>query len=183
MKVRRDEILDYVTYEERRAEMLESAIEAKEARRVVVADVLTFLFENRETVRHQIQEMVRIEKMVKESDILHELETYNEILPEPGGLAATLLIGIDDPRERDRLLRAWVDLPRHVYLRNEQGGLIRPRYDARQVGEDRLSAVQFLQFPAVGGVPVAVGVDHPGLTGESLLNPAQRQALRADLEA
>ncbi len=183
MKVTRDEILDYVTYEERRSEILESALRAKDARRVVVADVLTFLFENRETIRYQIQEMIRIEKMVKESDIRHELDTYNEILPEAGGLAATLLIGIDDPRERDRLLRAWVDLPEHIYLRDEKGGFVRARYDARQVGEDRLSAVQFLQFDCEGRVPVAVGVDHPDLTGETPLNSEQREALCEDLKA
>ena len=183
MRVRRDEILDYVTYEEQRAEIQESALRAKEARRVIVADVLTFLFENRETIRYQIQEMIRIEKMVKESDILREIETYNEMLPWPGGLAATLLIGIDDPEERGRLLREWVDLPRHIFLRFADGDLVRARFDERQVGEDRLSAVQFLQFDCEGRVPVAVGVDHWKLTGETVLNTEQREALREDLNA
>mgnify|MGYP000219825156 CR=1 FL=1 len=96
--VDRSEILDYVTYDERRAELRPRAMAAKATRRVVLAGgTLTFLFENRDTVRYQVQEMMRTERIVKEADVLHELHTYNELLGGPGELGCTLLIEIDDP--------------------------------------------------------------------------------------
>jgi hypothetical protein len=93
--VERSEILDWVTYEERRAELRPLAIATKSARRMQVGDAFAFLFENRDTVRYQVQEMVRTERMVREADIQHELATYNELLGGPGELGCTLLIGID----------------------------------------------------------------------------------------
>ena len=90
----RNEILDFVTYREQRDQIRDSAMAAKERRRVIVADVLSFLFESHETVRYQVLEMVRTEQMVKESDIQHELDTYNELLGKDGGLGCTLMIGI-----------------------------------------------------------------------------------------
>ena len=98
--VERSEILDYVTYSERRPQIRSSAMEAKEKRRVLVGEVFTFLFENQETVRYQVQEMMRVERIVKETDIAHELQTYNELLGGEGELGCTLLIGIDDEAER-----------------------------------------------------------------------------------
>lgn len=87
-KVLRGQILDFVTYEERRAELRTAAMAEKAVRRVHVGQNLTFLFENTTTVRYQILEMVRAERMVRESDIAHEIETYNELLGGPGSWAA-----------------------------------------------------------------------------------------------
>lgn len=179
--VRRDEILDYVTYTERRDAIRKEALLAKNARRVHVGDHLTFLFENRVTVRYQVQEMMRVEQIVKEADIQHELDTYNELLGGKGELGATLLIEIDDPKERKQKLREWKDLPKHVYALLESGERVRAWYDERQVGEDRLSSVQFLKFKTGGQVPVALGVDHASYTVEVPLTDAQRQALEEDL--
>ena len=78
--VERNEILDYVTYGEERSTILEDVLEQKKPRRIHVGDYLTFLFENHDTVRFQIQEMIRVELIVKESDIQHEVDTYNELL-------------------------------------------------------------------------------------------------------
>ena len=75
--VERHEIIDYATYEEQRNAIREQVLKVKESRRIHVGDHLTFLFENAETVRYQVQEMMRTEKMVKESDIQHEINTYN----------------------------------------------------------------------------------------------------------
>lgn len=83
-RVVRADILDFVTYEERRAELRAAAMAEKALRRVHVGANLTFLFENTATVRYQILEMVRAERMVREADIAHEIETYNELLGGPG---------------------------------------------------------------------------------------------------
>jgi hypothetical protein len=179
--VRREEIMPLDAYERSRATIREAIIEAKAVRRVTVGGALTFLFENTATIRYQVQEMVRAEKMTGEPEILHELETYNEVLGGPGELGAVLLIELTDPAERDQKLRAWLGLMPHLYARLEDGTRVRPRYDPRQVGEDRLSSVQYLRFDVGGTVPVALGSDLPAFTVEAALTGPQRAALREDL--
>ena len=183
--VRRDEVVDYVTYEERRGEIRASAMRAKEARRVHVGPHLTFLFENHETILYQVQEMMRAERMVKEADIRHEIETYNELLGGPGELGATLLVEIDDPLQRADKLTRWLALPKHLYVTRKDGTKSRARYDERQVGDTRVSSVQYLRFETGPEAPVAVGCDHPDpeLRHETPLTPEQREALQRDLDA
>ena len=86
--VERKHILDFVTYAEQRDAIRASAMAAKALRRVHLGEHLTFLFENAETIRYQVLEMVRVEQMVRESDIRHELDTYNEVLGGQGSWAA-----------------------------------------------------------------------------------------------
>lgn len=181
--VSRDEIVDYVTYGEGRDAFRDRVMEEKRKRRVHVGDALTFLFENRDTVRYQVQEMMRTEQIVKEADIRHELETYNELLGGEGELGCTLLIEIDDPDERAKKLKAWLDLPRHLYAVLESGERARFSFDPRQVGEDRVSSVQYLKVKVGGAPPVALGCDHPALTLEQALSEEQRKALAEDLAA
>lgn len=183
MTVRRSDILDFETYGDERPAIRARVLEIKALRRIEVAGVLTFLFENDATVRYQILEMIRVERIVREADIAHEIETYNELLGGPGELGVTLLISIDDPAERAVKLRRWLDLPGHIYARLADGRVIRPTWDPRQVGDDRLSAVQYLKLPVGGAAPAAIGVDHPDLTGEVVLSPAQRAALAEDLSS
>jgi hypothetical protein len=179
--VRRDEIMDLAAYERSRGEIRAAVIEAKRRRRVHVAGVLTFLFENTATMRYQVQEMIRAEKITGEAEIRHELETYNELLGGKGELGCSLLIEIPDPAERDRKLRDWLGLPAHLYAKLEDGTKVRARFDPRQVGTDRLSSVQYLKFDVGGRTPVAVGSDLPALDAETALDAEQREALAADL--
>lgn len=179
--VTRDEVVDYVTYGEQRAALQAVVFPAKEARRIHVGPHLTFLFENRDTVRYQIQEMMRVEHLVREADIVHEIETYNELLGGPGELGFTLLIEIEEPAERAAMLAAWRDLPSHVYARTADGERVRASFDPRQVGDDRLSSVQYMKLDVKGRTPVAIGVDHPAYTAETPLTAAQQAALAADL--
>jgi len=180
-RVRREELLDLKAYDEARDAIRAQALEAKRLRRVHVGDVLTFLFENVETIRYQIQEMLRVERLYREEEILHELETYNELLGGPGELGCALLVEIPDPAERDRMLRMLVALPEHLYARMPDGRKVRPTYDRRQVGTDRLSAVQYLKFDVEGVAPVAIGCDLPVLEVEAAVPTEQRSALEVDL--
>jgi len=179
--VLRSEIVDYQTYEERRQAVRDDVMAIKAVRRVHVGEHLTFLFENRDTVRYQVQEMMRAERIVKESAIMHELATYNELLGGSGELGACLLIEIDDGDKRAELLRRWLPLVDHIYMQLEDGSRVQASYDPRQVGEDRLSAVQYLRFAVGNGVPVEVGCDFPEVTVKTELSEAQRAALLADL--
>ena len=179
--VTRGEILDLTAYEKARPGIQAEVTAVKAPRRVHLGDAVTFLFENRDTVRYQIQEMVRAERMVKETDIAHELETYNELLGKKGELGAVLLIEIDDAERRAVKLREWMGLPGSLYVKTASGRKVKATFDPRQVGEERLSSVQYLKFDTGGESPVAVGADHPGLRAEVALAPEQRQALEADL--
>jgi len=180
--ISRNDIVDFETYEETRPEFRARVMRVKDARRIHVGDTLTFLFENALTMRYQVQEMMRAERMVKESDIRHEIETYNGLLGGDGELGATLLIEIDDPDERNVKLREWMELPEHLYALLEDGAKVRPTFDESQRGEGRLSSVQYLKFKVGKSAPVALGVDLPGAEAETRLTDAQRQALVEDLK-
>jgi len=179
--VTRDEILDYVTYAERREGIRASAMAAKDLRRVHAGPHLTLLFENHETVRYQVLEMVRAEQIVRDADIRHELDTYNAFLGSAGDLGATLLIEIEDEAERADLLRRWRGLPGAIFLLLEGGREVPALWDEAQMREDKLSSVQFLLFPGVGGArPSGLKVIHPELAVEVTFGPATRAALADD---
>ena len=181
--VDRSELLDYVTYGEQREGIRTSALRAKSVRRILVGEHFTFLFENHETVRYQVQEMMRIERIVKADDIQHELDTYNELLHPKGSIGCTLLVGIDDEGDRDVKLQAWLGLNEHIYAKLPDGSRVGPTWDARQVGEDRLSSEQYLTFELGTEAPIAMGIGMPGIEAETTLSDGQREALQSDLNA
>jgi hypothetical protein len=180
MKISRSDILRLDEYDARRDAIRASVMEAKSRRRIQ-AGPLTFLFENVETIRYQIQEMIRAERLYREAEVQHEVDTYGGLLGGPGELGCTLLIELTDPGERDVRLRAWRALPEHLYARLADGRRVRPRYDRDQVGDDRLSSVQYLKFPVGGEVPVALGSDLARIQVEVTLTDDQRRALEDDL--
>ena len=182
MKVQRSELLPLEAYDTRRAAIRSQVLGVKQRRRVHVGP-LTFLFENAETVRYQVQEMARAERLYRDEELQHELDTYNELLGGPGELGCSLLIELAEPAERDAKLRAWLKLPEHLYARLPDGRRVRASYDERQVGDDRLSSVQYLKFGVGREAPVAIGSDLPGLEVETALTEAQRAALQDDLVA
>ena len=180
-RVNRQEILDYVTYEEERDKLRKKIMKIKNLRRINVGGVLSFLFENTDLVRYQIQELVWVERIVKYTDILHEIKTYNELLGNSGELGCTLLIEIDDSEERQEKLIKWLELPNHLYLSLEDGSRIRASFDKRQIGDSRLSSVQYIKFNTGGKTPVAIGSDLPLLKAETTFTDQQQKALSEDL--
>lgn len=181
--VERKEIIDYVTYEGERDAIRDEVMAAKALRRVHIGEYLTLLFENHLTMKYQIQEMVRVERMVKEADIQHEIDTYNEVLGGEGEFGCTLLVEIDDPAVRNVKLKEWWALPEKIYLLLEDGTRISATFDERQRGDDQVSSVQYMKFNTGSRVPVAAGVDLPGLQAEARLTAEQRQALHEDLSS
>ena len=179
--VERHNIVDAAAYERERDAFRARVLAAKALRRVHVGEHLTLLFENALTVRYQVQEMLRAERIVREADIRHELETYNELLGGPGELGVTLMIEIEDARQRAEKLAGWLTLPESVYLRLPDGRRIRARIDDRQRDEERISSVHYLRFDVGGDVPVAAGCDLPELAAEVVLGEPQRRALAEDL--
>ena len=182
MTITREEIIDYVTYKEQRPENRPKIIAMKKRRRIHLGDYLTFLFENRDTIRYQIQEMTLAEKIVKDEEIKHEIDTYNELFGEKGSLPCVLLVEITDEEERKVLLRQWYELPKKLYLITKEGNKVYATYDEKQMSEDKLSSVQYLNFNTNGEVPVAIGVELDPLTEELKLTENQISALTEDLE-
>lgn len=179
--VQREDIVDYQTYEDNRDASRSKALEAKRPRRIHLGEYLTFLFENRETLAYQIQEIMRAEQIVRESAIQHEIGVYNQMLGQEGELGCALLIEIAEAVDRKPLLKRWLGLESTIYVRLEDGTKVYAIYDPDQVGEDRISAVQYLRFGVGGQTPVAIGTDFEELTMEIELSTEQRAALAADL--
>jgi hypothetical protein len=141
------EIRNIAEYELERTTWRSQVMALKDRRRVRAGAHLTFLFENRDTVRYQIQEMMRIERIVEPQAIRHEVETYNELIPLPGELSASLLIEYDSPEERDVALRDLIGLENHVWLAVGNYPRAQARFDTRQISTDRISSVQYVKFP------------------------------------
>jgi len=180
--VRRDDLVDWQTYSDNRDVIRASAMETKKPRRIHLGEHLTFLFENRETITYQIQEIMRAEQIAKEASIRLELDTYNAMLGGPGQLGCALLVEIEDEAERRPLLEAWLGLQECLYAELACGGRIRAEYDSSQVGRGRISAVQYLKF-TLPEAPVRLGSDFPVLELSVGLDSEMRTALSADLAA
>jgi hypothetical protein len=176
------EIKNLVEYELERETWRPQVMALKGRRRIRVGDHLTFLFENRDTVRYQIQEMLRIERIVKPAEVAHEVETYNELIPAAGELSACLLIEYETAEERDVGLRELLGLEDHIWP-----GAAKARFDDRQISTGRISAVQYLKFPLTpeqaaqfpSGAKLIV--DHPHYQAERVLSPLELAELSSDL--
>ena len=174
------EVKNLAEYELERETWRPQVMALKDRRRIRVGNHLTFLFENRDTVRYQIQEMLRIERIVKPAEVAHEVETYNELIPAPGELSACLLIEYEDAEERDVRLRELLGLENHV-------AGAKARFDDRQMSTDRISAVQYVkfsltpeqaaQFPSGANLVV----DHPYYEAVRVLSPQELTELSSDL--
>ncbi len=180
--VKRSEIIDYQTYEDHREEIRKKVLETKKHRRIHLGENLTFLFENHETIRYQILEIMRAEKIARESSIQEEIDTYNNFLGNSGELACVLLIEIEAESDRKPLLEKWMGLEKCIYILDENGNKTFAEHDASQVGDRRLSAVQYLKF-VLDTSPVSIGCSFDQLSGEIELSEQQKSALSEDLEA
>lgn len=190
--VLRSEILNIAEYEKARPEFRRHVIALKEHRRVGVGPYFTFLFENHDTVRYQIQEMMRVERIVDERAIEHEIETYNALVPAPGSLSATLLLEYEDRDLRAAALPGLLGVEKHVWLECGDLGRVPGDFDPHQIGDERVSSVQYVQFKlppahamhwkALGmGGKLKLVVDHPRYQHEAVIPPQVAEALAKDL--
>ena len=187
------EVLDNRAYEAARSEFRSKVLAQKAVRRVAVGPHFTILFENRLTVLYQVQEMMRIEGISDAKAIQHEVDTYNELIPPQGGLSATLLIEYEDPQTRARELPRLLGIERHVWLKAGELPPIQARFDTRQIGEDRVSSVQYLTFELTSGHrrlwaglgqlgQIRLAIDHPFYTWEAKISPETAAALAEDMQ-
>lgn len=188
-RVQRAELLDNAAYEAVRVVKRQRVIELKRARRVHLGQHMSLVFENKDTVLFQIQEMLRTEQITKESGIAHELETYNELIPDEHELSATLFVEYEDAEERDRMLVLLAGVEDKFALLVD-GERVAVRNETRGTRSDRTTAVHYLKFPLgerLAGLvrslraPIALNVDHPHYGASTPLPVATLKELAADL--
>jgi uncharacterized protein DUF3501 len=189
-KIVLDDILGFTAYEKVREEFRREIIERKKLRRVSVGQNISLLFENRDTVIFQIQEMLRAERITDLDKIREEIAVYNELIPNPGELSATLFIEIEDQTHlRDELLQ-FLGIDDAVMFK--VGELQIPgRFEEGRSKEDKISAVQYVRFPFsaaarqafIAGAPAKIVIDHANYRASNVLSAAVQGSLAQDLAA
>jgi hypothetical protein len=184
------EILNVYEYEKVREARRRELIGIKSERRVQVGRYLSFVFENRETVWFQIQEMVRAERIVDDARVADEIEVYNTLLPRTGELAATMFVEIGESERIKPVLDSLLGIDTGGHVRLTVGPHVVPGvFEAGHSDEElgKLSAVHFVRFalPAEArrlfpDAEVALVVDHPADPGRTVLIPAVRRRLATD---
>ena len=185
------EVLNLSEYEKVRARRRDHVIDLKRRRRVPVGRYLSFVFESRDTVLFQIQEMCRVERIVDPARIAEEVEVYNALLPVPGQLSATMMIEIEHKDQIQLVLDKLMGIDARDYVRMQVGpdvatGVFESGHSDEARG--KLSAVHFVRFPlpeaarrAFPAADVWLIVDHPNERARTRLSDETKASLAEDL--
>jgi len=190
--IKRESLLSLERYARERDAFRAQVMEHKKQRTVHLGEHLTLHFEDELTMRYQVQEMLRVERIFEEDGIQGELDAYNPLVPDGGNWKATMLIEYPDPDQRRVELARLKGVERRVWVRVAGGD---PVYaiadeDLERENEEKTSSVHFLRFELdaaararlKAGAAVAIGVDHPAY--RAVLDPVPspvRDALLRDL--
>ena len=149
-KLTLDDISDLRAYEREREEFRATVIEKRRLRRVSLGTLMSLSFENRDTMRYQIQEMIRVEKTMTDEGVTEELNAYNPMIPEPGQLCATLFVELTSEDQVREWLPKLAGLERSISLRLGDGSRVPGRIDDQHAAgltrEDVTAAVHYLTF-------------------------------------
>jgi hypothetical protein len=170
-KIRRESLLPLETYARERNEFRARVIEHKKHRTLQLGDSVTLIFEDELTIRYQIQEMLRVERIFEEQGIQDELETYNPLVPDGRNFKATMMLEYPDPEERQRWLSKLIGIEDKIWIQIRGFGRVGAIADEDLVreSEQKTSSVHFLRFELTdemaqtlkSGVGLAIGIDHP----------------------
>jgi hypothetical protein len=191
-KLTNADIKDLREYERERDAFRSEVISMKKKRRIALGDLMTIVFENATTMRFQIQEMARAERMLRDEQIAHEIETYNELVPEDGELVGTLFIEITDTDALREWLPRLTRIQHHVSI-EVAGEQVR----AEEIDLERLTreetittTVHYLRFRFTDAQrakfadgPVAIVIDHSNYDVRVELDEVQRAELVSDFAA
>jgi len=189
-KIALDDILGFAAYEKVRQQFRDDIIDKKKRRRVAVGDKISIVFENRDTVIFQIQEMLRAERIADLDKIREEIEVYNELIPSPGELSATLFIEIEDQAHLREDLLKFLGIDESVYFRVGAHS-IQARFEEGRSKEDKISAVQYVRFSFDTqareafrrGEPAEIVIDHPNYKARAVIASDAQRSLAEDLAA
>ena len=178
-------------YERTRDEFRRRIIGLKEHRRIAVGDLVTLVFENRDTILFQIQEMIRAERIVAPERIREELDTYNAQIPGAQELSATLFIEVTDPTKVKPVLDRFhgIDTGQTVGFQsgNQQ---VYGIFEQGRAKEDKISAVHYVRFPfsdnekaqlAKLTEPIEIFIQHPGYQARVAVPDETHRSLLQDL--
>jgi hypothetical protein len=191
-RITRESLMTLEAYHKARPEFRRKVIAHKKRRTVPLGEHVTLLFEDELTIRYQIQEMLRIEKIFEEEGIQHELESYGPLVPDGRNLKATMLIEYEDPTVRRAALSRLKGIEQRVWLQVEGSPKVWPiaDEDLERENDEKTSAVHFLRWELTEemaaalkyGVTLSIGVEHPNYAGTLAPVPTDtRDALAADL--
>jgi len=187
-----DDIDDLRAYERERDRLRASVIEMKGRRRLSFGTILTLTFENRETMRYQIQEMARVEKLITDAEIQVELDIYNPMIPEQGQLCATLFLEVTSDDQMREWLPKLVGIETSVVFVLPNGDRVRSiteEQHADQLTREHVTAaVHYVRFEftpeqidSFASGPVRVEIDHPDYLEVVELLDSTREELLVDL--
>jgi hypothetical protein len=189
-KIVLNDIIGLSTYEKMREEYRRRIIELKKERRIALGNKVSVLFENRDTVLFQIQEMLRTEKITDLDKIKEEVNVYNDLIPGPGELSATLFLEIEaQDRLREELLK-FLGIDERVFLKIGDQHSVHAHFEEGHSKEDKISAVQYIRFPltpeqikalSVNHLPARLIIDHPNYQAAAEIGPQTRARLLEDL--
>jgi hypothetical protein len=189
--IKRESLLSLEAYARERNAFRAKVLEHKKKRKVHLGEHVALDFEDELTIRYQVQEMLRIERIFEDDGIQGELDAYNPLIPDGGNWKATMLIEYPDAEERRRMLAQLKGIERRVWVQVEQ---CEPVFaiadeDLERETDEKTSSVHFLRFELSAamrerlrrGAAVTLGVDHPQYRASAQLAPEARSALAADL--
>ena len=186
------EVKNIYEYEKIRADFRSKVIAAKKHRRFQVGDNMTIVFENHDSVLFQIQEMIRVEKIITDEGMQHEIDTYNLLLPGTNELSATLLIDITEKHLIKPMLDSLVGLNKNSIFLIVDGHETAAIFDESQIEDDRVSAVQYIKWKLTDddvkkfsdhSIVVQIAIKHPNYTASHTLTENEQEALSADLRS
>jgi Protein of unknown function (DUF3501) len=187
-KITSASLMTLEAYSKARKDFRAKVIAHKRNRTVHLGEHITLLFEDELTMRYQVQEMLRIEKIFEEAGIEAELDAYNPLVPDGSNFKATMLIEYEDEVERRQMLGQLRGIERKVWIQVE--GCDKVCEDLERETEEKTSSVHFLRFELTPemksalryGVGLGVGVDHPAcMFNIAQLPSVTRNALAGDL--
>jgi hypothetical protein len=175
-KITRESLMPLETYAKARKEFRAKVMAHKKARTLHLGEHVTLLFEDELTMRYQVQEMLRAEKIFEEDGIQDELDAYNPLVPDGHNFKATMMIEYEDEGERKVALAKLKGIEKRTWVRVEGCGPVHAiaDEDLDRETEDKTSSVHFLRFELTSemaralkyGVTLAAGVDHPHYKAE-----------------
>jgi hypothetical protein len=184
------DILGKDAYEQERADIRRRIMLQKERRRVLIGDHMSVHFESRDTMRYQVQEMLRAESSWQRPGALEEeLAAYNALIPRTGELSATLMIEYTSAAERALMLPRFVHIDQHLWLHIGDAAPVLATFDGGQIDERKVSAVQYVRWRlsleqrvllARDGTVVRLVVDHPAYAAQAVLAEETRKAVMHD---
>lgn len=179
-------------YAQRRPEFRAEVIAHKKPRRIGIGAHATLIFEDALTMRYQVQEMLRTERIFEADDIEAELAAYNPLIPDGGNWKATFLIEYPDVEERRQALARLGGVEHTVWARvgEHEKVFAVANEDMERTTDGKAAAVHFLRFElpeparqaAKDGATIELGIDHERLSGSVVLEDASRSSLVADLD-